>query len=1091
MTDGSRNKQGKGRADPNEVHRWAEVETLPAAGTELELEASQAGSTALPRALVVCIHANGEDENPVWGTLEKPTRRREFLKAAEAALAGCGAIACQRQKTRLLAAFHSAETSLATIAGNAILATLDVIRRSRSALGDRRGSAEGVSVSVSAGLSVGGVTVALSPDPGQASLMKGGAVERAKYLASPPGAAGVAICAELYREVMGRFVCRPRPKRRGKPDPAPNGMEVLREVPRQSLLGPLDHFHGRRTRPMGMEQPLRRLVAALENCREYAQSGLVTITGSRGTGKTRLAFEFLRTVRQQFPDCRPLQHSVQSQATEASFESLRDLLLQAVIPDEQDDDAESMARFSKRFGELASRADENVFGGMSQELARAALRHVLGEDIKDDKSLASVAANPGRIKEVAFRAVGGLFRLLARERPIIVLLDNAHLLDSDTLELMAYLAEPSALSSAPFLLVLVTQSPPPAELTDLIGSHGSDEIRVGDCSARQAREIAQDLLRAAGTIPAPFLDKLVQLCDGNPRRLVEIIDYHIDAGAIDVSQTDWRIVDTHVRIPPTLEATIAARIRRLPMEEQLVLRCASVAGETFLRDQLEFLLDGHPAARELHRLKDRGFLTEHRAVVHAGAEPWRFAQTAVRQSLYDSLPQDQARRLHAKVVDWLEQRDAGMPASHELLASHAEASGRVVLAIDSYLAAGKAAGRSFGTRAALRNLQNGMRLMDLTGQRKNQLAATALELGEAHLSLGDLPEAGRCFDRVAGREEAGVAPPTAGSSTPPVSSAQSFRARLGLGTILAIQGQPDAALRLYATLEGLAAVIPGGEALEAQRLCQMASTFIKLSRPDKALATVLPWTGQRLKSLVSVDPILGSQVVEFMKMQATALLQSGRLDEARKLYSTALGIARSTGDPASMAFLETNLGNSWMLDSQVGKAVTHYRRALKLVDELGHSYGKAILRSNLGECYLRLGRLDAAEAELRASLQLSSSLAYAELVPETLRLTAEVARQKGELDLALAGAKEAVAAASQSKNLMVEVSALLTVAGVLIEQTKATKSGTLLEEAGGAVAEAMKLAKAGQLVNELGRAESVMEVLRHLQSELRNTREHD
>lgn len=97
---------------------------------------------------------------------------------------------------------------------------------------------------------------------------------------------------------------------------------------------------------------------------------------------------------------------------------------------------------------------------------------------------------------------------------------------------------------------------------------------------------------------------------------------------------------------------VASRIDRLDPGDRLLLRLASVLGQTFDLDVLRSLLEraGERGAdaRRLARLTE--FLVQH------GPERYRFRHALFRDSAYDGLPFGQRRELHAAVGELLEDR---------------------------------------------------------------------------------------------------------------------------------------------------------------------------------------------------------------------------------------------------------------------------------------------------------------------------------------------------------------------------------------------------------------------------------------------------
>ena len=130
-----------------------------------------------------------------------------------------------------------------------------------------------------------------------------------------------------------------------------------------------------------------------------------------------------------------------------------------------------------------------------------------------------------------------------------------------------------------------------------------------------------------------------------------------------------------LRVPPTIQAVLAARLDRLDEGERDVLQRASVIGEVFWWGAVAELtpperIDAVPA--RLQALARKGLIRPDRETL-AGEDGFRFAHILVRDAAYESLPKRRRAELHERFADWLERRAAeraGEP--DELVGYHLE-----------------------------------------------------------------------------------------------------------------------------------------------------------------------------------------------------------------------------------------------------------------------------------------------------------------------------------------------------------------------------------------------------------------------------------
>ncbi len=148
---------------------------------------------------------------------------------------------------------------------------------------------------------------------------------------------------------------------------------------------------------------------------------------------------------------------------------------------------------------------------------------------------------------------------------------------------------------------------------------------------------------------------------------------HINNGVCELfdAATDLYKMD----LPDSIHSVIINRIDRLPPEDQLALKVASILGEIF---SLEFLQAVYPVEHQkadlvenLKRLKGTRILTDH----FEGEEThYKFEHQIIHQVVYGLVPFELRRRIHLQLVDWIKQTYAHQLSTYyHVLGHHAEA----------------------------------------------------------------------------------------------------------------------------------------------------------------------------------------------------------------------------------------------------------------------------------------------------------------------------------------------------------------------------------------------------------------------------------
>lgn len=249
-------------------------------------------------------------------------------------------------------------------------------------------------------------------------------------------------------------------------------------------------------------------------------------------------------------------------------------------------------------------------------------------------------------------AVRALLDLLARDRPVALVLDDLHWADRSSVELFGFLMRRPGRGR-----VLLVGSYRPRQVdTDLAADVARSTydgmaryIEVGPLDEAEAAElvgvrdprVAEDLHRATG---------------GNPFYLLTI------TGA------DAAVAASGSGLPPAIARTVLAELDRSGAARHFA-EVAAVVGDPFDLDLAAYVAEvGDAAAYEaLDQLAQRG-------IVQSGEVPRQFAfrHPLVRQAVYDALPPGRRLVLHERCATGLAERGAAAPE----LASHLEHAAR-------------------------------------------------------------------------------------------------------------------------------------------------------------------------------------------------------------------------------------------------------------------------------------------------------------------------------------------------------------------------------------------------------------------------------
>ena len=369
---------------------------------------------------------------------------------------------------------------------------------------------------------------------------------------------------------------------------------------------------------VGREDELAEIAAALARVGRERRGRLLTVLGSPGVGKTRLAREVVAAAT----DATCLFGRTPAYGDGATYAPLRDALTDAAA------------------GPIGDWTERLLEGDDDAAVVAAKIAAAVGE-----------STSVGPVEETAWAARRTLERL-AGERPVLLILEDLHWAAPAFLDLVEHVAE---LARGPILIVVLAR-PDLLDVRPRWGGGGvaSSSILLDVLAPAQASELL-DGLAADTTLDADRRDAILAIAGGNPLFIEQLL-----ASALEGDDA---------AVPDTVHALLAARFDRLGDTERRVAQAAAVCGQTFSADLVASLV-GEDVAAALVRLARRDFVDPEPAGSSA-EDRWSFRHALVRDEAYASIPKRRRADLHERVANLVDGRAAvrGLDAD-ELVGHH-------------------------------------------------------------------------------------------------------------------------------------------------------------------------------------------------------------------------------------------------------------------------------------------------------------------------------------------------------------------------------------------------------------------------------------
>jgi DNA-binding winged helix-turn-helix (wHTH) protein/predicted ATPase/class 3 adenylate cyclase len=488
---------------------------------------------------------------------------------------------------------------------------------------------------------------------------------------------GMLLCSEatarLVRGVV-RLAATSLSALPGLPTPV---YQTLGLRPHRALNG----RRGRRPRSpfVGRQQELATLQAALAQA-EAGQGQVVGIVGEPGLGKSRLLYEFRHGLRQQ--RLTYLAASCLSYAQATPYGSVRELLCRSCRITAADPSATIRAKVHRGLAAV----------GLAPEETAPYLLHLL--EVPAEAEL-TATHSPQALRA---RTIAGLVQLAlagARQRPLVLVVENLQWLDPSSEEVLTVLAERLAGAA---LLLLVSYRP--GYRLPWIDRSYVTQVALSRLSPANSRQVVRATLGPAPVVEAS-VQAMVARAAGNPFFLEELARAVREHDAIHGCPV----------VPETVQGVLAARIDRLPPVAKYVLQVAAVIGKDVPIPLLHAVAEVSEEALEqdLRRLQAAEFLEESGVVP---ARLYTFRHILVQEVAYQSLLADARKQLHQRTAQVLAARFAAtVEAQPELVARHYTEAGHTEQAIAYWQRAGMRALQHSANREAIRHLTRGLALL--------------------------------------------------------------------------------------------------------------------------------------------------------------------------------------------------------------------------------------------------------------------------------------------------------------------------------------------------------------------------------------------
>jgi predicted ATPase len=622
-------------------------------------------------------------------------------------------------------------------------------------------------------------------------------------------------------------------------------------------------------------------------------------------------------------------------------------------------------------------------------------------------------------------------------QPLLLVCENLHWIDAETQAFLDGLVE--SLPAAR-LLLLVNYRP---EYQHGWGTKTYyTQLRLDPLPPTSAKAMLQSLLGDDAGLE-PLKQRLIERTQGNPFFLEESVRALVETQVLVGDRGAYRLARAlpSTQVPATVQAVLAARIDRLPLEEKQLLQTAAVIGTEVPPALLQAIAE---VPEELLRLG----LTHLQAAEFLYETPlfpeseYTFKHALTQQVAYETLLQERRRALHARIVEALEALAGDQVAEQvERLAYHAlrgevwtkalgygRRAGEKVMAQSAYreaaayfeqaLSALQHLPEEHATREQAIDLRLALRSAlwpssdfgrILAYLREAETLAEALDdprrLAQVSLFLFENFRFMGAYDQASAAAQHALVLATASGEV--VLQAQ---ANQRLGQAYQAQGDYRRAIdclrQSVAGFDGAQRREHFGQVILPAVLSRAYLAWCHAELGTFAEGRTLGEAGLRIAEGVAHP---GSLMYAYHGIGLLALRQ-GDLPRALPLLERAVGICQDAGLPLFFPWIAAALGAAYALARRVADAVPLLTQALEQATATETVVHQALCRLSLGEAHLLAGRLEEAHTLTERTLTLAREHQERGHQAYALRLFGDIAarREPPERDQAEAHYRQAL-----------------------------------------------------------------------------------
>ncbi|HSH04582.1 MAG TPA: adenylate/guanylate cyclase domain-containing protein [Anaerolineae bacterium] len=698
---------------------------------------------------------------------------------------------------------------------------------------------------------------------------------------------------------------------------------------------------------VGREKELGILQANWEEVVGSGRGKVVTVMGEAGVGKTALVNAFVDWWGQQEPLAS--QHYLGGRAWPerqgqplALWRSVLKRYFRLDAFEAERQEAELIAGLQKVWG------DKVADTAPAQLVARLLGFEDDGADSRNRQALIMTYRNQ------AFYYARTFFQQLARRGPVLICLEDVHWADATSLEFLQRW-ESEGIDEP--VLVLALARPALGQRERKYKTTG--KLMLSPLAVTALVDLIRGCLPQTGEIDVEVVTAVWERTGGNPLYITELIRMLLANEELVYKDGSWSLASSadNWTLPATLMGLLQARLERLPVEIQAVVKVAAVWGQAFRIAEVAVVgaFSWEETEQRLNELVAEEILT---VLGEGEGAIYEFRHALLAAVAYERILLRERPRWHKRAAEWVVAHMGYNGRGPSTVGHHYQRANEPLLASDYYFQAGKQAWRQFASQEALAAYEQAWQLLPKKGKRKRKIKLQMAQ-EDIYAVIGD---------RDAQRESIlALLRLTAGKRDNLLQAqmaARQGRYALAVGQLEAARAHlARAAASLPAVVDETEAQLRADILILQGQVAVTHSDYEGAQRPLQA-AMGLAERYQLPYAAATSQRILG---ITYRYLQ--------EWDLAEVCFERALAGHQALGDKDGESSSWNNLGVMAHQRRQVVKAMQYYQKALDIFKETGNRKGASLAWNNLGVTASAMGDYWGARRYLSEGLAIDEAIA--------------------------------------------------------------------------------------------------------------------